>query len=312
MCIRDRSTWAEIELWDLDLIDALEPKVTLGGSEQKAGKKVKKFKQKKQLATDSHTDAVISLSLNPFRKNILCSGSADTTIKIWDVAKQTAVFSFNSHTDKIQLVRFNPSEEAALLSAGADKKICVMDVRKPKEALFTNVAVDIESGAWDPNTPTNFAISDEKGSVLVYDARNLSETVFNFNAHKKSATSVSYSKGIPGLLTTTSLDGTIKVWDTQNLIRKNPNLIQQKNTKAKLFCGSYYQDSPWVFACGSNKGELVLWDTKENLHVVSNFKERVSANIKPKIEDCNKEGQDGHIEYNQDGNDDDEDEDDME
>eukprot|EP01015_Nassula_variabilis_P015583 TRINITY_DN2328_c0_g1_i7.p4 TRINITY_DN2328_c0_g1~~TRINITY_DN2328_c0_g1_i7.p4 ORF type:complete len:101 (+),score=37.70 TRINITY_DN2328_c0_g1_i7:66-368(+) len=70
--------------------------------------------------------------------------------------------------------------------------------------------------------------------------------------------------------------------------------IQQKNTKAKLFCGSYYQDSPWVFACGSNKGELVLWDTKENLHVVSNFKERVSANIKPKIEDCNKEGQDGH------------------
>ena len=34
----------------------------------------------------SHSDAVLTLSLNSFRKNILCSGSADKTIKIWDIS----------------------------------------------------------------------------------------------------------------------------------------------------------------------------------------------------------------------------------
>jgi periodic tryptophan protein 1 len=101
-----------------------------------------------------------------------------------------------------------------------------MDVRKPKEAVkyyivfylfsksFFKVSHDIESGAWDPNNPTNFGVSDEGGNVLIFDARKISEPLFNFNAHKKSATSISFSEGIPGLLTTTSLEGTIKIWDT--------------------------------------------------------------------------------------------------
>lgn len=34
---------------------------------------------------NSHTDAVMSLSLNPFQSEYLASGSADTTVKIWDI-----------------------------------------------------------------------------------------------------------------------------------------------------------------------------------------------------------------------------------
>ena len=35
----------------------------------------------------------------------------------------------------------------------------------------------------------------------------------------------------------------------------------EKDMKAgKLFCGSFYEDNPWLLCCGSSVGELVIWD----------------------------------------------------
>jgi len=28
----------------------------------------------------------------------------------------------------------------------------------------------------------------------------------------------------------------------------------------KLYCSSFYKDNPWLLACGSSIGELVIWD----------------------------------------------------
>ena len=80
----------EIEIWDLNKEDC-EPLYTLGGISEDQGKKKKKkaLKLAKPDVPDnsetSHTDAVMSLSLNPFQSEYLASGSADTTVKIWDL-----------------------------------------------------------------------------------------------------------------------------------------------------------------------------------------------------------------------------------
>jgi periodic tryptophan protein 1 len=56
----------------------------------------------------SHTDAVMSLSLNPFQSEYLASGSADTTVKIWDIDELTCKANItNLHKNKVQLVRWN-------------------------------------------------------------------------------------------------------------------------------------------------------------------------------------------------------------
>jgi periodic tryptophan protein 1 len=79
----------EIEIWDLDTEDC-EPVGILGSVEQSEKYKKKSIKQfnksKKVLNPEqTHTDAVLSISLNPFQKEYLASGSADKTIKIWDL-----------------------------------------------------------------------------------------------------------------------------------------------------------------------------------------------------------------------------------
>jgi periodic tryptophan protein 1 len=85
----------EIEIWNLDVLDAVEPAGSLGGydaassdaSEVQAsgtGKKKKKKSKAPQptLKSGSHSDAVLSLSWNSTFRNVLASASADMTVKV--------------------------------------------------------------------------------------------------------------------------------------------------------------------------------------------------------------------------------------
>ena len=57
--------------------------------------------------------------------------------------------------------------------------------------------------------------------------------------------------------------------------------------QCSLFCGAFYNDSAWVFGCGTSTGELFIWDTAEDKNIVTHFGNRVSQAIKPNIEEVN-------------------------
>jgi len=96
----------EIEIWNLDS-ENCEPTAVLGdlkkSEESKANAGSKGFED-----VGTHTDAIMCLSLNPIQKEYLASGSADTTVRIWDLddLQCKAVFS-NIHQNKVQAVRWN-------------------------------------------------------------------------------------------------------------------------------------------------------------------------------------------------------------
>eukprot|EP01016_Furgasonia_blochmanni_P053203 TRINITY_DN8563_c0_g3_i3.p1 TRINITY_DN8563_c0_g3~~TRINITY_DN8563_c0_g3_i3.p1 ORF type:complete len:475 (+),score=124.52 TRINITY_DN8563_c0_g3_i3:190-1614(+) len=282
-----------IEIWDMDLIDALEPTLVLGGEALATGKKIKKFKEINGLKPESHTDAVISLSVNKFRKNILCSGSADSTIKIWDISNGSCVHTYDIHSGKLQVVRWNPQEEAAVLSGASDRMISVMDVTKDNTRVSTQAPYEIESAAWDPFNKFNFLVSYDNGRIQYYDARKIETPVVDFQAHDRSVTSMAVNPVIPGFLVTTSLDGCVKAWDLLKMQEAAPHCVASKKIKAgKLFCGSFYEDSPWLYACGTSKNEVFVWDSTEHLSIVESFGQRAPAHLQPDVKQCNKSGQD--------------------
>lgn len=73
----------------------------------------------------------------------------------------------------------------------------------------------------------------EDGTIAQLDARKFnSNYVFHTKAHDKAATGITMSHHINGMIATTSLDGSIKIWDNHNINNNAPQLVAMKNAKA--------------------------------------------------------------------------------
>ena len=127
----------EIEIWNLDQADAVEPEMVLGGEIISSKKKPKKFTNKaKKFKEGSHTDSVLSLSINSSHKNILASGSSDCTLKVWDLSKAANIHTSNHHQGKLSKVKWSPTDFSVIFTASEDGRIGVLDSRFPNDTLF--------------------------------------------------------------------------------------------------------------------------------------------------------------------------------
>lgn len=252
-----------IEIWDLDLIEEVQPSVVLGG----VSKKKKKGNKKSVVyRKDSHRDSVLGLAWNKVARNVLASASADKSVKIWSVDTGKCVASVEHHADKVQSVAWKESSPAQLLSGSFDKSVIMVDVRSVNEVCNKwLVTADVESLAWDPHADCTFVVSQENGVVQGFDIRSGSSDasssgrpVFTLHGHDKAVSSMSYNPRKPNLLATGSTDKTVKLWDLSN---NQPSCLASKNPKAgSIFSIAFSEDNPYLLAVGGHKGKLKIWD----------------------------------------------------
>lgn len=227
----------EIEIWNLDS-ENCDPVAVLGSANDpensKLVNKYKKHEKKSGISETTHTDAIMSLSLNPFQREYLASGSADKTVKIWDVEELAAKATYaNLHDDKVQVVRWSSMNESILLSGGYDGKINVVDVRDDKATMtyqLDKAWKDIESADWHATSETNFIVTTEAGMLLGFDTRYFKAPIFEVKAHKKACSAAAFSPHCPNLLASVGTDQVCKLWDVNMLVSdKEKACIVTKN-----------------------------------------------------------------------------------
>ena len=280
----------EIEIWNLDS-ESCDPVAVLGSidlsEKAKANTVVSKYKKNKAppvaFSEDTHTDAIMSLSLNPFQSEYLASGSADHTVRIWDLDEIECKATYkNLHNDKVQAVRWNYLNEQILLTGGYDGKLNVVDVRDKETSLTyqldKSISLDIESANWHPQSQHDFVVTTESGHLYGFDTRKFTEPVFTVKAHKKACSNASFSPHITNMLVTVGTDAKCKIWDIANVVDGKPECIQSKDMKqGELFSVQMYKDIPWVLATGGSKGELAIWDIEEDKKTYAHFKGSVTS-----------------------------------
>jgi len=202
-----------IEIWNADILNALEPSVILGGEDTSdtdakwakslGGKSQARPNMNKRngLKVDSHTDAVMSLSWNTIHRQVIASGSADMTVKLWDVTKASdanggVAATLTHHTGKVQSTVWHPTEGTILATGSYDRTVAIVDARSTSSFKKVKIPADCESIAWDPHNPHLLTAASEDGSVMCWDVRKFEsgKPYWSFIAHEYGGCSdISYN-----------------------------------------------------------------------------------------------------------------------
>jgi len=250
-----------IQIWDLEDSDPVEPASSLGTARKKKGKsKSKKRAITTTLGNQAHDGAVMCLHGSIFNRNVLASGSADETLKVWDVTENKCVHTYSHHGNKVQTLRWHPTEKAVLCSAGFDGRLALMDVRQPGQAVMTDLPAEAESVMWSRHSAFECLASVDNGGVVCYDVRKVvskdgGERLWTLMAHDVACTAISDAP-TKDLLLTAGLDGQAKVW---NIADGKPSLVLSKDLKVgPLFACQSNAEAPALMCFGGHCP--VMWD----------------------------------------------------
>ncbi|OSX57595.1 hypothetical protein POSPLADRAFT_1185570 [Postia placenta MAD-698-R-SB12] len=285
----------EIEIWSLDVVEAMYPDMVLGRPDKTAahvptplgtGKKKRKKTKHRAASAAHHVDAVLSLSWNRTHRNLLASASADRTVKLWDLNRdptisgvgeegQGALRSFDVHKDKVQAVQWNSKEPTVLLTGSYDRTVRTFDSRAPDAGVVAMVGADVEAIRWDPWEAHGFYVSLENGLVLNFDARTLPSNMnspsparFTLAAHDGAASALDVNPHIRGCLATGGTDKIVKVWNVvedSDLEKRQVSLVISRDLGVgKVFSTAWSPDDPLTLAAAGSAAKMQIWDVGAN------------------------------------------------
>jgi len=258
---------SQIQVWDLDIVDCLEPAYTLGVKPSK----------KKGIKRIGHKDAVISLAWNRLADHVLASGSVDETVMIWDLSQQNVASTLKYHEEKVQSLAWHPLDQQTLATGCCDKFVRVADCRTENSHKKWKVTGEVEKLLWNHFNPYQCIVSTDAGTVHAIDVRKDS-LLWTLSAHTEGVTGLSLSSQCPGCLVTSSADKFVKVWD---IMRDKPDCVmEQQLPLGYLQCLSGCPDAPFVVVAGGDNpcNNLKVFDIREGKGVRQRFGKRKLEN----------------------------------
>ncbi|KAG5478044.1 hypothetical protein LSCM4_05442 [Leishmania orientalis] len=270
-----------VEIWALDVMDSVEPAIVLGGCERQSYNYSKKM-LKRNLKADSHTDAVLSVKWNTVAQNILVSGSADRTIKLWDLNQGGVCLGTYSEPEKVQSLDWHATEANWLLSGGFDASVVLRDCRQPDQVaqryempgVIEHVEFVPSAGAVSQSAPVVMA-STSGGHWAAFDTRMASSgaghspvtPLWQLQPHQADAT-FSCSRQVPGLFATGGKEGEIALWDGRDSSAAPKMIVSRSYKTGSVLSLSFHPNSPHILGAGGASGAPLVYTITSDIHDV--------------------------------------------
>lgn len=207
----------------------------------------------KELA--GHTSYVTSLVGAP-NDEYFISASADKTIRKWNYKTFESEIIIESES-KINAISISPdSKNIVLGTQDGNVAIYSLDNLSEPKALTLNeknaiTALDYNNdGSW-------LVIGDSKGNIKVWDAQKLQE-IENLPGHRSRIYDIEFNPN-NNLMASSSLDGTVKLWDCTNL---NNQPIELKDHESWVLSIAFSPDGKYLVTTSNKKDRILIWPTK--------------------------------------------------
>lgn len=234
-----------ITVWDLDIQDSIEPTFKLGS----------KGNRKKNKEGYGHKDAILDLSWNRHYEHILASGSVDQTLILWDMDEGQPHTTITAFEEKVHSIEFHPDEAQTILAGSADGVVRLFDCRDPE---FVNASFvkwqtpgEVEKVLWNCTDPNYFMIGSNDGSLHYVDKRQANKLLWSFKAHEEEISGICFNSEVKNLLTTTSTEGYLKIWNF-NTTEIKP-VYSHDFKMGRLQCMKQCPEDPFTLAFGGEK-----------------------------------------------------------
>lgn len=161
-----------------------------------------------------HTGAVTSLRLLPDSGHLLLSGSADSTIKIWDVYHQRDLLrTFSGHTKAVSDLSFN-NDSTRFLSGSFDRMMKLWDVEKGVCISRFTTGKTPHVVRFNPSVEHAHeflaGMSDKK--IVQFDTRAGNEVVQEYDHHLAAINTITFVDENRRFMTTSD-DKSLRAWD---------------------------------------------------------------------------------------------------
>lgn len=188
-----------------------------------------------------------------FCRHILASGSVDQSVILWDLDEGKPHTTIKSFQEKVQAIKFHPTESQSLLTGCCDGTVKLFDCRDP-ETIESDFKVwtltgEVERITWDVHNSNYFFACTNKGKVYYIDIRQ-DRRVWSKKAHEEEISGLSVNAQCPGMLSTTSADGYLKVWKFDS---SGMNLVYTEEAKiGRVQCLGASPNNPYTLAVGGD------------------------------------------------------------
>lgn len=168
-------------------------------------------------AIAGHGSTILCCQFAPNNSGRMCSGSGDSTARVWDCNTQTPLFTLAGHTNWVLCIAYSPC--GSMIATGSmDNTVRVWDANtgKPLGGPLLGHSKWISSLTWEPlhlvkkGESPRLASGSKDGTVKIWDTTRR-VCLFTMSGHTNAVSCVKWSGS--NLVYSGSHDKTIKAWD---------------------------------------------------------------------------------------------------